>query len=492
MRNMLRNAAYLGAALLVLTAPLAAADVPSDGWAERFTRTMSVEASGLYHADQPWTFESFSALEMEPSSTAHFVVRDDLHRSLADVQSRSRLVVSETRPGLRPNPHGSEPFFERAQGAISALGWVDRMYTDLLISGDVNVEGGRDGTGSSSRQGLMARWDKANNFYWFHVNFATGEYSIWRSRHLAVQVTLDGSRGAIQGFDARRPYHLTLELVGNRLRGNVYEYRADGSRRLVGDTGEIRDAEPQTRGVGGFIAELAFEAPFVPLEGSFANLRIQSLRAPTGPRPRPVSAEQRQVHPPSTPAAVREARTLWAGGDLASAAGRYRATLDDYPDHVTTLQEYAWLLATADDVSVRDGERAVEIATRALDAAMRSNSLRHESDVAVVYPRLYFAKLGYTLAAAYASANRIFAAVEEMQQGDTDSSSGYYALTWALEMARHEDERRGTEETRELVRFGEQALESLAVGQPLVGLRMPGMPSAETRGLTVNRATGTR
>ena len=142
------------------------------------------------------------------------------------------------------------------------------------------------GKGARSRQGLMARWDHGNNHYWFYVNFneEAGTYGIVRSRFFGVLMDdLPNSTGKVQNFQSTKPYYLEFQLVGNRMRGKVFDRAASGQPELVGDTGWVEDTNPHPRGVSAILFEHWIQAPFVPLEGSFANLT--STPCPRGRAP---------------------------------------------------------------------------------------------------------------------------------------------------------------------------------------------------------------
>ena len=82
-------------------------------------------------------------------------------------------------------------------------------------------------------------------------------------------------------------------------------------------------------------------------------------------------------------------------GEFAAAVTQFQKVLELDPKHVTAQNNLAWLLATCPDSSVRNGEKAVEVAQQAVQLSMgRSPEILD------------------TLAAAYAEAGRFPEAVE--------------------------------------------------------------------------------
>lgn len=502
LRNRIRRAVLggtLAASLVVLLAFAGAADAQCGGaaWKADFsppdavmsaadrainatdTVVDTIVSAGIFRGGQSWNMESFSPLELEPSATAKFQVVDGLGPFTPELGTSRRLLVQETTPALAPNDAGAEPFFVRREGAITATGWIDQAFCDLVMEGDVNTEGGRDGRGSSSRQGLMARWDKGNNFYWFYVNFVTGEYAIWRAKSLGEQITVPGSQGTVEGFDSTRPYRLRFELVGDTLRGQVFSYSSNGTLEKVGDTGEVKDSDPHLQGVSGFLAELAMERPFEPLEASFANLSARPLidRDPREPFEPKVDTQRQQPVDPASYASLFEAASSFERCGIAQGAlARYDEVLEVYPEHVPSLKGKAWLLATAEDSRLRDPSRSVDLAQQAFNLALQSNNTRHQKRMKTVYDRSYFVELAYVLAAGYA-AEGDFQTVDDSLSGDTDSTSAALTVDWALTLARDIDAEQGSNYSRELVRYGEKALEAYRAQQALYGVELPGVAS---------------
>lgn len=249
-----------------------AAATEGRAWSSRFTQIAKIPSAGKYKADVEWNFESFSPLCLEPSFTAVYTV--------GKLPNKNHIVFNDTNSGLKPNP-APPPFFTRGEGAISAFGWVDSKYSDVRVTGEINTaaEAGNVAKPAKSRQGLLARWDQGNNYYWFNVNFATGSFGITRSRFFGVMDNLKGSVGDVKDFSNSKSYYLEFEMLGPVAHGRVYELDAAGNKKLVGDTGDVVDPEPHQQGVAGVLAELAFEAPYEPLQASFANVSASPIRA---------------------------------------------------------------------------------------------------------------------------------------------------------------------------------------------------------------------
>jgi Flp pilus assembly protein TadD len=66
---------------------------------------------------------------------------------------------------------------------------------------------------------------------------------------------------------------------------------------------------------------------------------------------------------------------LLQGGHAGEAAGELQKALDLQPDNVTAQNSLAWLLSTAPEASLRDGVRALELATMANQSTSGSNPL---------------------------------------------------------------------------------------------------------------------
>jgi hypothetical protein len=245
-----------------------------------------VQSAGEYRAAGHPTLrlESFSSLCLEPSATAQFrIVTDKTRRSLAPDGNINYVSFFDPEPPLRKNPN-PPPDYQRAPGTISAFAWGPGEFSDVKLTGEINLTGGPGGKGAQSRQGLMARWDHGNNHYWFYINFSSGIYGVVRSRYFGVLMDdLPGSTGKVRNFAANKPYYLEFQLVGDKVRGKAFERTASGQLEIVGDTGWITDNNPHARGVSAILVEAWKEAPFVPLEGSFANLT--STPCPKGGAP---------------------------------------------------------------------------------------------------------------------------------------------------------------------------------------------------------------
>ncbi|HSN88302.1 MAG TPA: hypothetical protein VL025_16195, partial [Thermoanaerobaculia bacterium] len=293
---------------------------PEEGWVEPFDQPANLRSVGQYvDAGVTMELESFSAALLEPSPTAEFAIDQvsAARRSsglVTETQDYQQLVVQESQPALRPNDDPDRTnFYQRADGAISALGWVNEFFRDVRVTGEVNTDGGAGGQGAVSRQGVMARWDLGNNFYWFTVDFSAGIFEIYRARYFGVFAPLEGSTGKIRDFKNTSAYLLEFELAGDTLQGRVYEPGRGGKRgRLVGDTGRIADREPHYEGVSGFLAEPSINAPFTPLHASFGILRSEAIGSG-----RPARAANLRVAevPQAAQARFERARTLARQGD---------------------------------------------------------------------------------------------------------------------------------------------------------------------------------
>lgn len=101
-----------------------------------------------------------------------------------------------------------------------------------------------------------------------------------------------------------------------------------------------------------------------------------------------------ELDPRSPAARTAMGDAMAARGDKRTAMEHWREPIRHWPDYVPALRRLAWALATSADASVRDGEEAVELALRALQATAGG-------DTAVLD----------TLAAAYAEAGRFDAAI---------------------------------------------------------------------------------
>ena len=85
---------------------------------------------------------------------------------------------------------------------------------------------------------------------------------------------------------------------------------------------------------------------------------------------------------------------LRAQGELAAAGDRFRAALELKPDWIAAVASLAWLLATAPEATIRDPDRALRVAERAVELTERRDASALD-----------------ILAAAYASAGRFDEAV---------------------------------------------------------------------------------
>ena len=465
---------------------------PAEGWVEPFDQPANVKSVGQY-IDEGVTMEleSFSAALLEPSPTADFAI--DLvpaARRSAGLVSEStdnqQLVVLESQPALKPNDSADKThFYQRADGAISALGWVNQFFRDVRVTGEVNTQGGARGQGSVSRQGVMARWDLGNNFYWFTVDFSLGVFEIYRARYFGVFAPLEGSTGKIRDFKNTSSYLLEFELVGDTLQGRVYEPGRGGKRgRLVGDTGKIPDREPHYEGVSGFLAEPAIGAPFAPLHASFGILRSEAIG--TG---RPSKAANLRVAdvPQAAQARLERARTLARQGDAEQAISQLNEAIKASPDYVEALNDLAWIRATNEDAKLRDPQEAVRLAEKAVGRLVELYDRRTIDPAAASrFDKNFLIRSGLTLAAAYASAGKFKAAPgagagsallattvegvsqEQLRAAMSSSSSigAFETADWAMSFARTEAAKTRTTEAQQLVQTGEEMLKAFKAGRP--------------------------
>lgn len=243
--------------MLVMTVPPRAMYAQTPNWKTAFPNRATVRAAGEYKTDVMWNFESFSPVCLEPSGSGTFTVA-------AVNATKNHVVFRDTRPSLRRNP-APPPFYVRGEGSISAFGWVVGDFENVQVTGEVNTSGR-----STSRQGLIARWDHGNNYYWFYVNFAGGTAGIMRSKFFGVMDDLPNSVVRVNNFANTKSYYLEFDLTGPTMQGRVFEQGPGNTRTMVANTGQVKDPEPHNRGVSGFLAEPAQERPFDPLTASFA------------------------------------------------------------------------------------------------------------------------------------------------------------------------------------------------------------------------------
>lgn len=231
------------------------------------TTAAPIASAGIYTAPgQPrLLLDSFSALLMEPSTSATFAVRT--------VRGRNQMVFRDTRPALTRSTES--PGFRRSMGALHANARIDGpAMKNVVLTVDVNTSGGIQGRGATSRQGLLTRWDLATKWYWLGVNFATGTTFIVKFEPGGSMRELEGSIVKIENFDAKQSLFLVGTVIDDTLQLEVF----DSSDRKVkrADTGRVRDGQAPhlEAGAQAFMAELAFERRFDPLEASFANLSV--------------------------------------------------------------------------------------------------------------------------------------------------------------------------------------------------------------------------
>jgi len=446
------------------------------GWREDFPTNANIRAAGEYDGEQVWELESFSALELEPSESATF-------RIFLGAGERE-MVVDETKPGLIPNEDGGEPFFKRGEGAISALGWVETPFADVRVSADVNTEGGPQGKGAESRQGVIARWNEGNSYYWYYIDFSTGKYEILRSEGLGIFEPFLKSVGEVEGFDNRKPYRVLFEVLGGTLWGRVYDVDRNGKLGgLVGDTGKITDPEPLRDGISGVLTELALGAPFTPLEGSFA--RVSSV--PISTRRPDISPARQATGPLPSDARLAEALDLAASGREGEAAERLEAMLEASPSEPRVLSRLAWVYATSPGLD--RAPRSLELAQQAVDEVLRELNETPTSTAGIDE----LVRAGLSLAAAYAANGNFDPQISEaevrqramappegvsMSQAARAlaSSKGGGAIAfgqWADEVTDHLLATRPSPETRALAQAADRALAAFTAGETLTNVPLP-------------------
>lgn len=245
-----------------------------------FPQRLTVKSAGELKVDNAtMNLETFSALCLEPSTTATFQVDGPETRVAAKGSGRNHLIIHEEKAALKANPN-KEPFFTRAEGAISAFTWIEGTYTNPILTGEINTDGGPGGKGSGSRQGLMARWDQGNNFYWFFIDYANGTYAIMRSRFFGVMEKLSDDKGQnswpVPDFKKTNSYMLEFELQGATSKGRIYAQAASGEKsRMIAETPLLVDKDPFPSGISGYLAEASIGDPFTPLHGSLGSLTCQ-------------------------------------------------------------------------------------------------------------------------------------------------------------------------------------------------------------------------
>ena len=273
MRPLQIHALLLG---LVLAGPAGIWAQPSaaqkTSWKMALAGKSKVQSAGEYKDNGTLILESFTALCMEPSSTASFEVAGPETRTVSKGTGLNHMVFHDTAPGLTANP-AKEPFFLRASGSITGLTWVAGQFNNPIVAGEINTDGGAGGAGSYSRQGLMARWDQGNNFYWFYIDFATGTYGILRSRFFGMMDLLPNSTGRVPGFKNTNSYYLEFQLQGANMQGRIFEQTTNSVKgKLLIQTSQVTDNDPFMTGISGFVAEPSLRRPFEPLHGSFGSL----------------------------------------------------------------------------------------------------------------------------------------------------------------------------------------------------------------------------
>lgn len=130
-----------------------------------------------------------------------------------------------------------------------------------------------------------------------------------------------------------------------------------------------------------------------------ANLGVALARA--GRREEAIAEyrEALRLNPADAAAQYNLGKALLQGGQIAEAIAQFRKALDLDPSNATIENTLAWMLAAAPQDSLRDGAGAIELATRANQAAGGGNPVALR-----------------TLAAAYAQAGRHSDAVQTAQK----------------------------------------------------------------------------
>ena len=443
------------------------------GWRVDLNRDATIRAAGEYDTNVEVELESFSALTLEPSSTSKYEVFTipDVPATLGKQEAarikgpRRQLVFQDSQPGLKPNPDKeAKPFFTRAEGAISALSWVQGQFGDVRVSGIVNSEHGPNGKGAKSRMGLMARWDAGNNYYWFLINFASGEFSILRSRYFGVFEVLPKSIGKIANFRNTKAYRMEFDLVGDTLQGKIFD-----QNKQVGDTGKVTDPDPQKFGMSGFLTELAIEAPYDPLEGSVTDLASIALAA------MPSAQKQPAVQTAEAAALARKGTSQASAGQAREAAATFEQALKTDPNNLSALSGLAWIKAT--DKEMRQPQEAVKLATQAFDGFFRAYSQRRVSGQPPA-TTAEAVRIGLSVAAAYASVGKFqprvssnraeMIGLNDIQASAMAASVGEAAepfAQWALEVARGEQRTNPGPESDKLVSEAQEVLAQVQKGQ---------------------------
>ncbi len=474
------------------------------GWSADFSQPATVSALGNYRTSDGQTFEleTLSALLIEPSRTATYSFRAaDAGRRRARGVPANELVVEDPNPAVRPAPPGSARWYERAEGAISAIGWVNQFFTDVRVTGIVNTAGGKDGAKAESRQGLLGRWDLGTNYYWFNVDFAKGVYEIDRASFFALQSPMEGSVGPVKGFDATKPYWLEFELVGTKLRGRVYEVRNGQRGGLVGDTGDVTEKDVIPQGVSGILTEPTDAAPFTPLRGSFARVSSTALRGqPTKPA---AEAAAGAAAPPQPGPRVAEARAQANRKQYKEAVATYQAALAANRQDVVAMRELAWVRATATDAEVRNPQEALTLANQSLDVLIENvKAGRRAGQVVVGKEAIPFLtqllRSGQSIAAALGAQGKFVGApqpqVERMIQelgaerlaerdltlemarvsaGDSGELSMQQTADWTVAFARQINQLAPTQESAHLLQTSEQIKSAALANRTLDGMPIP-------------------
>jgi hypothetical protein len=235
---------------------------------ESFPGTVSITRSGTYNGDNLWTFLSTAAVSLNGSPTAFFTV------------ANNQLTTGDPTAALAPNPNPPPPFIPLS-GSISNLAYIPSIFSDQVVTANVNVNVPVGAAGSSSRQGVMARWDFAENFYWLALDFFSGSVAIEKFGNDAAFATLFES--PVKGFDNKQSYKLQFTLMGSTLQGMVF----DSVGNLILATGPIVDPQSIANGASGLLTEVSSNALYTPIRGSFSNFSITGAKPATLTTPEP-------------------------------------------------------------------------------------------------------------------------------------------------------------------------------------------------------------
>jgi hypothetical protein len=179
---------------------------------------------------------------------------------------------------------------------------------------------------------------------------------------------------------------------------------------------------------------------------------------------------------PPERAAYDRAVGLARQGNLRDALTEFRGALRANPRMTEAANDMAWIMATAQDKTVRNPQEAVTIAEQMVDGVIKGFINRRQMTGGVSPPKektyaglprppsFYKVTIISTLAAAYAAAGRM-APASANACGGTDALS--YG-TLALQAAQSEHRKKNTPATQKLVATAQKYLNSYKSRQPLV------------------------